>query len=177
MTRSASYRLILRILGSILVGGLYYLIAHYVYSDSDAEVYGIWIAAGSSGILILQYLFQKFRGMIPRILISILAGGLFYLIAHFVFSYRYADSYGILIAVVSIGFVISQYLARRFPGVIPRIVISILAGGLSYLSAHFVFPYSHAARLGIIITVACGGFFIFEYLFVQTRPEAASDGG
>ena len=56
MTQSASYGLMSRILGPILVGGLYYLIAHYVFSDPGAKDYGIWITAGSGGILILQYL-------------------------------------------------------------------------------------------------------------------------
>jgi hypothetical protein len=110
MTQVGSYGLMLRILGSILVGGLYYLIAHYVFSDPDAEVYGISITAVAGGFSILQYLSQRFRGLVPRIVIPILAGGLFYLIAHYGFSYSYAARMGIIITAASGLFFIFQYI-------------------------------------------------------------------
>lgn len=118
MTQTASYGLMPRILVPILAGGSYYLIAKYVFSDPDAAPYGIWITVGSGAFLILEYLFQKFRGIVPRILIPILAGALFYLIAHFVFSYSYAARFGIIIAAASGGLFIFQYLSEdtKAPG-------------------------------------------------------------
>jgi len=164
MTQSDTYGLRPRILGSILVVGSYYLITHYVFSDPDFEDETTWIVVAAGGFPILQYFFQRFPGLMPRILMSILAGGVFYLIAHYVFSYRFAKGYGIYIAAVSGGFSILQNLSQRFRGLVPRIVIPILAGGLFYLIAHYGFSYSYAAGMGITITVASGLFFVFQYI-------------
>jgi hypothetical protein len=164
MAREVSYGLMQKVLVLIVVGGLFYLIAKYLFFDPNAEGYTIWLIASSAGYLILQYLFQKFHGMVPRVLISILAGGLFYLIAHDVFSYRHAKYFGILIAAVLGGFAILQYLSQRLRGITPKILIPILGGALFYLIAQYVFSYSDAARVGIVITAASGGFFIFKYL-------------
>jgi hypothetical protein len=164
MVRSSPYGLMPRILLPVMGGGVYYLIAHYGFSDPDARGYAISITVGSGGPLIFEYLFQRSHGLTPRIVISILAGALFYLIAHYVFSYRYAERSGIAITVALGGLAILDLLFKRFRGLIPRLLIPILAGGSFYLIAHYVFSYPHAARLGIFITAASVLFYAFRYI-------------
>jgi hypothetical protein len=62
MTQKDFRELALRVLVPVLVGGLYYLIAHYWFSYSDAARNGVLITVVAGGGLILQYIFKRFRG-------------------------------------------------------------------------------------------------------------------
>jgi len=104
-------------------------------------------------------------GIMPRIVVPVLVGGLFYLIAHYVFSDPEATYYGISIAAVSGGILMLQYVFQRFPGTLTRVSIPFLAGAVFYLTAHYGFSYSNAAHFGVLIAVCSGGYTILLYLF------------
>ena|ERR1700733_12130302 len=112
MAQRASYRLTPRILVPTLGGGLYFVIAHYVFSYSDAGRDAVAALGATCIFLILQYLFQRFPSLMVRVLITILAAGLTFLIAHFVFSYSDAARLGIIVALASIGFILFPFLSR-----------------------------------------------------------------
>jgi energy-converting hydrogenase Eha subunit G len=146
--------LIPRIVLPIAAGGIYFLIAHYEALEPDARRHAILITMVLGVYGVLQYLFQQFHRIMPRVVITITAGGLFYLIAHYAFSYRYAESLGIMIIGALAWVVILEGLFKGFFGTIMGMLICILGGGLFYLIAHYVFSDPYAATLGGLTAAA-----------------------
>lgn len=163
MVRSSRPGLIPRILLCIAGGGVYYLIARYAALEPDAGHHATLMAVALSAYGILQYAFLKFDQIAPRLVISIVTGGLCYLVARYVFSYPSAGRLGIVIFLAIDSVIILEALFRGVIDTLTAMLLCILGGVVVALSAHYVFSYPYAVNLAIL----SGGI---SALLIDTSP-------
>ena len=163
MVRSSRPGLIPRILLCIAGGGVYYLIAHYADLEPDAGHHATLMAVALSTYGILQYALLKFDQIVPRVIISIVAGGLCYSVARYVFSYPFAGRLGIVIFLAIGSVIILEALFRGAIDTLTAMLLCILGGVMVALIAHYAFSYPYAVNLAILL----GGV---SALLIDTSP-------